>query len=209
MSLIQEIQDGAVLSEKTQSSSKESTANKTDTKQMFLQLLVTEMQYQDPLEPTDNSQYVQEMATFSQVEALNTVSASMADMQSSALVGKYVTITDGTTGEATSGYVDYVTLDGNDRKVSIDGDLYDVDSVTSVQDASYYEAGVLADSFSGLMAKLPTDTYVTLTDKQNVTAARAVYESLNEYQKTFVKDADINKLKALETRIKTLETTEA
>ena len=209
MSLIQEIQDGAVLSDKTQTSSASKSSSTSDTKQMFLQLLVTEMQYQDPLEPTDNSQYVQEMATFSQVEALNTVSASMADMQSSALVGKYVTITDATTGEETSGYVDYVTLDGNDRKVSIDGDLYDVDSVTSVQDASYYEAGVLADSFSALMEKLPTETYAALTDKQNITAARAVYESLNEYQKTFVNQNDLNKLTALETRIKALESSEA
>lgn len=35
----------------------------------FLQLLVAQMQYQDPLEPTDNTQYIAQMATFTQVEA--------------------------------------------------------------------------------------------------------------------------------------------
>ena len=30
----------------------------------FLQLLVAQMQYQDPLEPTDNTQYIAQMATF-------------------------------------------------------------------------------------------------------------------------------------------------
>ena len=33
----------------------------------FLQLLVAQMQYQDPLEPTDNTQYIAQMATFTQV----------------------------------------------------------------------------------------------------------------------------------------------
>ncbi|MCR4798020.1 MAG: hypothetical protein K5853_06170, partial [Lachnospiraceae bacterium] len=137
MALVQEIKDGLVQSEKTKGSSSDKAKSAGDTKQMFLQLLVTEMQYQDPLQPTDNSQYVQEMATFSQVEALNTVSASMQDMQSANFVGKYVTILDAESGEETSGYVDYITMDGNDRKVSIEGTLYDADSVTSVQDASF------------------------------------------------------------------------
>ena len=35
----------------------------------FLALMVAQMQYQDPLEPTDNTQYIAQMATFSQVEA--------------------------------------------------------------------------------------------------------------------------------------------
>ena len=205
MALVQEIKDGLVQSEKTKGSTSDKAKSAGDTKQMFLQLLVTEMQYQDPLQPTDNSQYVQEMATFSQVEALNTVSASMQDMQSANFVGKYVTISDAESGEETSGYVDYVTMDGNDRKVSIEGTLYDADSVTSVQDASFYEAGVLADTFAGLIAKLPTETYVALTDKQNITAARSVYNSFNDYQKTFVKQEDLAKLTALEARIKTME----
>lgn len=35
----------------------------------FLKLLSAEMQYQDPLEPTSNTDYVAQMATFSQLEA--------------------------------------------------------------------------------------------------------------------------------------------
>ena len=52
-------------------STKEKDAKKSSTLDVndFLSLLVTEMQYQDPLEPTDNSQYIAQMATFSQVEA--------------------------------------------------------------------------------------------------------------------------------------------
>ena len=52
-------------------STKEKDAKESSTLDVndFLSLLVTEMQYQDPLEPTDNSQYIAQMATFSQVEA--------------------------------------------------------------------------------------------------------------------------------------------
>ena len=34
-------------------------------KEEFLQLLVTQMKYQDPLEPTDNTEYVSQLAQFS------------------------------------------------------------------------------------------------------------------------------------------------
>ena len=54
-------------------STKEKDAKESSTLDVndFLSLLVTEMQYQDPLEPTDNSQYIAQMATFSQVDQRN------------------------------------------------------------------------------------------------------------------------------------------
>ena len=46
----------------------------------FLQLLCAEMQYQDPLEPTSNTDYVAQMATFSQLEAtMNSLSGKIAE----------------------------------------------------------------------------------------------------------------------------------
>ena len=112
MSLIQEIKDGQYTSTKTSTEAKTKSTTES-TKEMFLQLLVTEMQYQDPLQPTDNSEYVKEMATFSQVESLNNVSDKMNELQASALVGNYVTLTDGD-GKAIEGCVDYVTVDNDD-----------------------------------------------------------------------------------------------
>ena len=42
--------------------------NDTPTESMFLQLLVAQMKYQDPTSPQDPSQFVAELANFSQVE---------------------------------------------------------------------------------------------------------------------------------------------
>ena len=200
MSLIEEIKDGQMVNDKTSTSSA-TTKSKTDsTKEMFLQLLVTEMQYQDPLQPTDNSEYVKEMATFSQVEALNSVSDKMNELQASALVGNYVTITD-SDGNNITGCVEYVTTDSDDIKVSVDGKLYEIDLVTTVQDPTYYEAGVIADTFSALVAKLPSTQDVLAKDSEDVAKVRAIYNSLTDYQKTFISQSDITKLEALEKKL--------
>ncbi|MDD3051339.1 MAG: flagellar hook capping FlgD N-terminal domain-containing protein [Candidatus Cloacimonetes bacterium] len=43
-------------------------------KDSFLQLLVTQMKYQDPFNPMDNSQFAAQLAQFSSLEALNNIS---------------------------------------------------------------------------------------------------------------------------------------
>ncbi|MBQ9365484.1 MAG: flagellar biosynthesis protein FlgD [Schwartzia sp.] len=49
-------------------------------KDAFLQLLVTQMQYQDPLDPQDNSEYVAQLAQFSALEQMTNVYESVADV---------------------------------------------------------------------------------------------------------------------------------
>ena len=58
-----------------------SSTNKTDSStsessDMFMQLLIAQLQNQDPTQPTDTSEYVNQMATMTQVEnSLNMTSA--------------------------------------------------------------------------------------------------------------------------------------
>ena len=54
--------------------------NKSLDKDAFLQLLVTQMQYQDPLDPQDNSEYVAQLAQFSSLEQMTNVYNSVADV---------------------------------------------------------------------------------------------------------------------------------
>ena len=59
-------------------------------KDAFLQLLVTEMRYQDPLNPSTNTEYMSQLAQFSQLEAMNNLSDTYANSSAFGLVGKYV-----------------------------------------------------------------------------------------------------------------------
>ena len=49
-------------------------------KDAFLQLLVTQMQYQDPLDPQDNSEYVAQLAQFSALEQMTNVYKSVSEV---------------------------------------------------------------------------------------------------------------------------------
>lgn len=80
---------------------------------MFLKLLVSQMQNQDPLNPAQSTEYVAQLATFSQVEQSIQMNAKLADMlaglqlsQTDAIIGKTLTSADG----AVSGKVDSVEV---------------------------------------------------------------------------------------------------
>jgi len=71
----------------------------------FLRLLVTQMKNQDPTAPMDSTDYVAQLATFSQVEQTvqtNSKLDSLLQMsllgQATSIIGRTVTDTDGTTG---------------------------------------------------------------------------------------------------------------
>jgi len=74
--------------------------NKLGTDQLdkasFLQLLMAQLKYQDPTEPVDNQQFIQQQAMFTQIDSLNklndTLTASTQITQASAMVGKYVQV---------------------------------------------------------------------------------------------------------------------
>jgi flagellar basal-body rod modification protein FlgD len=55
-------------------------ATKTLGKQDFLTLLVTQMRYQDPLQPQDNTAYVAQLAQFSQLEGTQNINTSIEDL---------------------------------------------------------------------------------------------------------------------------------
>jgi len=78
--------------------------------QSFLKLLIAEMKNQDPSKPMDSTQYVAQLATFSQVEQsvqtntkLDQIMQSSALSQADALIGRSITTADGnTTGTVAS-----------------------------------------------------------------------------------------------------------
>ncbi|BCH23135.1 flagellar basal body rod modification protein FlgD [Mesorhizobium sp. L-8-10] len=70
--------------------------------QSFLKLLVAEMKHQDPTNPMDATQYVSQLASFSQVEQsvqinskLENILATSQLSQASSVIGKHLTSADG------------------------------------------------------------------------------------------------------------------
>ncbi|MCR5640401.1 MAG: hypothetical protein K6G04_03495 [Lachnospiraceae bacterium] len=188
---VQQIQNGKVV-ENTNTATESTKAQKAskDTKDMFLQLLVAEMKYQDPMEPTDNSEYVKELATFTQVETMQTLQSDVTNISANALSGKYV-IMNAENGGA-EGYVDFVKTDSSGTKISVDGKLYDVTAVETILDDTYHTALTLKDTLSAMIKELPDYKTMTYTDDnyKKVVALETVYSSLDAYQKTMISAED-------------------
>jgi flagellar basal-body rod modification protein FlgD len=88
-------------------------------KNMFLQLLVAQMRYQDPMNPTDSSQFLAQSAQFTALEKMQAVADQTAALFSaqmafgaSGLIGRTVSWTD-KEGAAQSGTVKGVTFGAN------------------------------------------------------------------------------------------------
>jgi flagellar basal-body rod modification protein FlgD len=141
--LVQPVKDGKV--QETNSSSKTSAtgkkaANNQLGKDAFLKLLVTQMQYQDPLNPSTNTEYVAQLATYSQLEELQNLSATATNSQAFGLVGKNVVIKADDSNDATkyiSGTVDFVNISGGKTQISVNGSLYSIDKLDSIIDENY------------------------------------------------------------------------
>ncbi len=106
----------------------------------LLQLLVCEMQHQDPLEPTTNTEWITQLATFSQLEELQALSKATENSQMFSLIGKNVIVkTEGAGGKETlkTGVVDFISMSGGVAKFSVDGSLYSMDQLYSVVDTDY------------------------------------------------------------------------
>lgn len=209
MAFLVPVENGKVVDNSAGASSsstkKSSAASKQQSgldKEAFLQLLVAQMQYQDPLEPMDNTEYVAQLATFSQLEAIQNMTDRVSYSMANDLVGKYVIIN--TSNGSASGKVDYVLYENGNIYLAVDDGIYSIDDLDTVADADYFEGFQMANAFANMMARLPDPSKATAADAASVVKARAVYDAMNAYQQSFVSKEDLEKLLALEAKIKEL-----
>ncbi|AIF52121.1 flagellar hook capping FlgD N-terminal domain-containing protein [Pelosinus sp. UFO1] len=69
------------------------TATKSNSslgKDDFLNLLVKQLQYQNPLDPMDNTAFVAQMAQFSSLEQMQNLNTTMTNMQASNMIGNTI-----------------------------------------------------------------------------------------------------------------------
>ena len=106
-----------------------STVTRTDQmgKDVFLQLLVAQMRYQDPNSPASTTEFMSQTATFTQVEKLEEIAAQNASLVSlqrslsaGALVGHTVSYTD-EAGTTVTGTVGSEKITGDEPSAGVDG----------------------------------------------------------------------------------------
>lgn len=148
-----------------QTAGKTVTANDTLGKDAFLQLLVTQMENQDPLDPQDNGEYLSQLAQFSALEQMTNVADNLSDLsavvgnidtsvlvgQLSSMIGQDVQWTSKTTDVDADGNIQVNTVsnegvvtgvsisDGKPTVIAkMDGKVYQVDisDITRVGEAS-------------------------------------------------------------------------
>jgi flagellar basal-body rod modification protein FlgD len=206
MAITANVVDGVLDYTYTDSSS--STTSGTDMGyEQFLQLLCAEMQYQDPLEPTTNTEYVAQLATFSQLEATLALQDSQDKSFASTLVGKDVILAVESSSGSTSyvtGTVDYVMYKDGTPYLSVNDNLYPFSDLDTIADSGYYEAVSLAKTFSTMVGTLPSKDKISAQYEGAVQEVRDLYDGMTTYQKQFVDADTLASFEAIESRVKEL-----
>jgi len=101
----------------------------------FLQLLAAQFANQDVMNPTDNTEYISQMAQFSALQAMQELSQISYTQYGASLVGKKVVVasydTNGKYQEDT-GIVDSVNFASGSNVLVVNGKAYDISSVMEV-----------------------------------------------------------------------------
>lgn len=202
MALVAALKDGAFVTN-TASSQSLSKAKETNSSGMdsdaFLTLLVAEMQNQDPLEPTSNTEWISQYATFTQVSEIQEIGDNMNSMKADTLVGEHVImkVTDDN-GESNyvSGKVDYVVYEEGEAYLSINNSLYSIKDLDTVASNEYMEAYELATDVADRMNNLPKLDALTTSYKDEVYALNEIANNMTKYQKSFLEESTFTTIKS-------------
>lgn len=165
--IMADVVDGKVQTGFTPTNASKENNKGTDAlgKDAFLSLLVTQLQYQDPLNPASDTEFIGQLAQFSALEEMQNVSEGigklsgvLSNTQAESLVGKNVIMY--TDGEYKAGYVQYMEIQDGIPYLSIDDVLYSIEDLDSVVSDAYLYAVLNASKDSN-------DTSEAASDSQN------------------------------------------
>lgn len=138
----------------------------------FLTLLVAQLQYQDPLEPSTDTDFLAQLAQITSLEYMQEMSSSVTSSQAYNMVGQYIyaEVFNSETGETDSylGLVDSVILQNGNTYAVVGSTAIPTDSVVQVYDAAAFDTGDMA-SYSVMLGKTISASY-TGSDGETVTA---------------------------------------
>jgi flagellar basal-body rod modification protein FlgD len=138
-----------------------SVANTTLDKMAFLKLLITQIQYQDPMSPMDDTQFVSQLAQFSSLEQMqelnsgfSTYANSTVANQAYSLIGKWVDYADAKSGQVLTGRVNSVSFEDGQPKLAIGDASVDLANIVTVYpDSGSIGAGKLTEQAFAMIGK--------------------------------------------------------
>ncbi|MCL2084225.1 MAG: hypothetical protein FWH06_03080 [Oscillospiraceae bacterium] len=108
-------------------------------KDQFLQLLIAQLQNQDPISPQENTEFIAQMAQFSALEAMNNMAAAFSQNQAFSMIGRgAVGVTVDSNGVAAQviGIVDSAGVEGGEPYVMIGEKKISAGNIQQVFDPS-------------------------------------------------------------------------
>jgi len=94
----------------------------------FLKLMVAQLQAQNPMEPTSDTEYTAELAQFSQLEQTTNIAQTSSELvgsqkiaQAVALIGHTVSYLDASTGATVEGKVQKVDITSSGASLTVEG----------------------------------------------------------------------------------------
>ncbi len=163
-------------------------------KDAFLQLLITQLQHQNPLEPMDDQSFIAQIAQFSSLEQMQNLNSSFSSSMGYSLLGKYVSavIADEATGRAKyiEGEVSGVRFDSGQVYLVVNDEDVPLDKVSAVSDKPIGYQSMEIERYNSLIGLLGTVKTVLLEDESPYTlegivakiqkGAHGIYTTLDE-----------------------------
>ena len=100
----------------------------------FLNLLVTQLKYQDPMSPMEDKEFISQMAQFTSLEQMKNMNNAVQITQATSYIGKQVTWAD-SQGTEQTGIVIAIRIVNSEPKVMIGEESIELKKIMSVTEA--------------------------------------------------------------------------
>lgn len=140
----------ASAAQSSSSASSSSWASSLDT-QDFLKLLAAQMSNQDVMNPTEDTEFISQLAQFSSLEAMQSLTQMAYVQYGASLIGKTVAVAQYDSSgyyRQDTGVVDSVNLTGGSAVLTVNGRQYELSSVMKILNPA-------AESSDGSQAEPP------------------------------------------------------
>jgi flagellar basal-body rod modification protein FlgD len=107
-------------------------ANQSLTQANFLQLLVTQMSSQDPLDPQSDTAFAAQLAQFSALQQSQNMAQNMSVLQANSMLGESVTVAPSDGSPNVSGLVSAVQIQSGTPVITVNGQSYNLNQITTI-----------------------------------------------------------------------------